>query len=230
MKIKMQKMGIVVGVSLIAVLGVASFSSAEIMRPERLERGGVVLRSSLLGQLFSLWPISAMRGSQPDNNGNCAASNNNNNNLRCCQGNQAPSQGCINCKYKCLSFSSKIATPHGEVNVVDLKVGDIVWTVDATGGRAVRPLIRVSRVPVLNHHVVHLILTDGRVLNISAPHPTADGRTVGDLEVGEAYNGSIVRSAALKAYEGSATYDILPAGDTGYYWANGILMGSTLKQ
>jgi hypothetical protein len=31
------------------------------------------------------------------------------------------------------------------------------------------------------------------------------------------------------AYKGVETYDLLPSGDTGYYWANGILMGSTLK-
>jgi len=30
-------------------------------------------------------------------------------------------------------------------------------------------------------------------------------------------------------YAGEKTYDLLPAGDTGVYWANGILLGSTLK-
>jgi hypothetical protein len=30
-------------------------------------------------------------------------------------------------------------------------------------------------------------------------------------------------------YEGSATYDLLPSGDTGLYWADGILLGSTLN-
>jgi hypothetical protein len=28
----------------------------------------------------------------------------------------------------------------------------------------------------------------------------------------------------------SMTFDILPAGSTGTYWANGILVGSTLKR
>ena len=32
------------------------------------------------------------------------------------------------------------------------------------------------------------------------------------------------------AYTGHATFDLLPAGDTGFYWANGILIGSTLDQ
>ena len=25
-----------------------------------------------------------------------------------------------------------------------------------------------------------------------------------------------------------ATYDVLPSGETGFYWANGVLLGSTL--
>jgi hypothetical protein len=130
---------------------------------------------------------------------------------------------------RCLSSSSRIATPIGDVRVTDLKVGDIVWTVDATGNRIVRSLVKVSRVSAPNHRVVHLVLTDGRTLDVSALHGTADGRTVGDLEAGDAYDNSTVKTAELKPYEGTATYDILPAGPTGYYFANDILMGSTLK-
>ena len=138
--------------------------------------------------------------------------------------------GGSNCARKCLSFTSKIATPIGDVAVTSLKVGDIVWTTDASGARVVRPLLKASHISAPNHHVVHLVLADGRTLDVSAPHPTADGRTVGVLKTGDAYDGSIVKSAVIKAYEGSATYDILPAGETGYYWANGILMGSTLNK
>jgi hypothetical protein len=29
-------------------------------------------------------------------------------------------------------------------------------------------------------------------------------------------------------YKGGATYDLLPGGSTGLYWANGILLKSTL--
>lgn len=130
---------------------------------------------------------------------------------------------------RCLSSASVIATPLGDVSVMDLRVGDIVWTTDAAGNRIVRPLVKVSHVPAIGHRVVHLVLADGRSLDVSGPHPTADGQLVGDLQVGDAYDGSVVASAEVKPYEGSATYDILPASETGFYWANGILMGSTLK-
>jgi hypothetical protein len=31
-------------------------------------------------------------------------------------------------------------------------------------------------------------------------------------------------------YAGTTTYDLRPSGDTGFYWANGILIGSTLTR
>lgn len=33
----------------------------------------------------------------------------------------------------------------------------------------------------------------------------------------------------LVSYSNGYTYDVLPSGDTGLYWANGILIGSTLR-
>jgi len=32
------------------------------------------------------------------------------------------------------------------------------------------------------------------------------------------------------AYSGDRTYDLLPAGPTGFYWAGGILLSSTLSE
>jgi len=64
---------------------------------------------------------------------------------------------------------------------------------------------------------------------VSAGHPTADGRKVGELKAGDRYDGAVVTSAALVAYTGGATFDVLPAGATGTYWANGVLLGSTLR-
>jgi hypothetical protein len=73
-------------------------------------------------------------------------------------------------------------------------------------------------------------LDDGRELWVSAGHPLGDGRIVGQLQPGDVLDGAVVLSAERVAYRGGATYDLLPAGETGFYWANGILMGSTMSR
>lgn len=131
---------------------------------------------------------------------------------------------------QCLDSRVEIGSPNGQTRVTALKVGDPVWTVDASGNRVPAPIIRISSTPVLTSHaVVHLILADGRELYASPGHPTADGRTLGALAPGDAFDGSIVTAAHLVSYNQPATYDILPSGETGYYWANGILLASTLS-
>ena len=130
----------------------------------------------------------------------------------------------------CLAAGTLIDTPRGAVAVENLQAGELVWTMDAAGQRVSVAISRVSRVPVpASHQVVHLILSDGRQLWVSPGHPTADGRRVGDLAANDLLDGAYVVSAEHLSYGGTATYDILPSGDTGFYWANGILMGSTLS-
>jgi hypothetical protein len=75
--------------------------------------------------------------------------------------------------------------------------------------------------------MVHLVLADGRELLVSPGHPTADGRAAGSLRAGDALDGSTVIGVDRVPYTGR-TYDVLPMGATGRYWANGILMSSTL--
>jgi Hint domain-containing protein len=129
----------------------------------------------------------------------------------------------------CLARGTRIATPTGDMAVEDLKVGDIVWTQDAAGARVALPLIETGSTPVpATHRVVHLRLSDGRAVDVSPGHPTADGRKVGDLVAGDSYDGAVVVSAELNPYMGGATFDVLPAGATGVYWANGVLLGSTI--
>src|SRR3989441_10679059 len=82
----------------------------------------------------------------------------------------------------CLARGTRIATPTGEIAVEDLRVGDAVWTVDASGTRVAAPLVTVGSTPVPStHQVVRLILSDGRAVSVSPGHPTADARRVGDL-------------------------------------------------
>jgi hypothetical protein len=130
----------------------------------------------------------------------------------------------------CLAAKTLIDTPQGLIAVEDLSIGDSVWTVNQSGERVSAKILRTSRVPVpANHQVVHVILSDGRELWASPGHPTADGQELGDLDVGARLDGARVVTLERLPYERTATYDILPSGDTGFYWANGILIGSTLK-
>jgi hypothetical protein len=72
------------------------------------------------------------------------------------------------------------------------------------------------------------VLADGRELHASPGHPTADGRPLGSLAVGHVLDGSRIVLWALVPYAGERTYDLLPAGPTGAYWANGVLLSTTL--
>ena len=67
-----------------------------------------------------------------------------------------------------------------------------------------------------------------RTLEISAPHPTADGRVFGDLHAGDSLDGRAIESIEVIGYTHEFTYDILPGSDTGTYFAAGMQIGSTL--
>ena len=130
----------------------------------------------------------------------------------------------------CLAAQTVIDTPRGPVAVPDLHIGDLVWTVDASGARVTAAILLTVRVPVpASHQMVDLTLDDGRHLLASPGHPTSDGRALGDLAAGDRLDGARITRAERVAYGQPATYDLLPASATGFYWANGILMGSTLK-
>ncbi|HKB55368.1 MAG TPA: Hint domain-containing protein, partial [Ramlibacter sp.] len=128
----------------------------------------------------------------------------------------------------CASPDTPIATPGGDRPIADLQVGDLVYTVEGDAILAV-PILRVSRTPVANHHVVRVQAADGRVLELSPGHPTADGRTFGDLRPGTRLDGAAIASVELVPYHYPYTYDILPMSRSGTYFAAGMLIGTTLK-
>lgn len=131
----------------------------------------------------------------------------------------------------CLAAGTLIDTPAGPIPVQNLRPGMLVWTTDASGLRIAQPVIRIGETIVpAAHRVVHLVLDDGRELWVSPAHPTAEGLAVGQLKVGDVFAGGIVLSAERVSYAGLATYDLLPAGESGFYWANGILLASTLSR
>ena len=127
----------------------------------------------------------------------------------------------------CLARGTRIATPDGPVAVEALHAGMTVWTRGDGGLRVAAAVVAVGSTPVpASHHVVRLVLADGRELRASPRHPLADGRLVGTLVPGDAVDGSTVLSADREVYESDATFDLLPAGPTGTYWADGILLAA----
>jgi hypothetical protein len=128
---------------------------------------------------------------------------------------------------RCASPDTPIATPEGERPIDALAPGDLVFSSDGRSFRAV-PVARVVRVPVTSHQVVRVTLDDGRSIAMSAGHPTADGRTLGDLRSGDGIDGRRVRDVEIVPYAHPYTVDILPASRSGTYVAAGVLVGSTL--
>ena len=134
--------------------------------------------------------------------------------------------GCPLCV--CASPDTPIATPRGARPIVSLREGDLVFSVDH--GRVVTvPVLETKQIAVSNRHVVvRVALENGSVLEISAPHPTADGRRFSDLRTGGQLGGIRIAKLEVIPYRYDFTYDILPASDSGTYFAGGVLVGSTL--
>lgn len=126
----------------------------------------------------------------------------------------------------CLSSGTLIDTPVGQKPIETLKKGDLVWT-HLNGSRIAVPIIKTGSAFSRDHKVAHIRLADRRELKVSPGHPDADGLTIGELRIGDPLDGSMVESIELINYSGT-TYDILPLGG-GAYWANGILLRSTIN-
>src|SRR5439155_26521850 len=81
----------------------------------------------------------------------------------------------------CLARGTRIATPAGERPVEALRPGMAVWTTDAGGRRTSGTVVAVGSMPVPpTHEVVHLVLSDGRTVDVSPGHPLPDGRRLGN--------------------------------------------------
>jgi len=130
----------------------------------------------------------------------------------------------------CLASNTQIATPSGAVNVKDIKTGMLVWSLNAQGEKVASTVVRTSRslVPT-THRVISFVLSDARRVWVSPGHPTKDGAPVSSLQAGDFYDGATVVSTGPVPYWDAYTYDVLPDSETGSYWANGILLGSTLS-
>jgi hypothetical protein len=130
----------------------------------------------------------------------------------------------------CLARGAPIATPNGPVGVEALRLGDPVWTFDEAGHRMAGTVIALGSTPApVGHHVIRLVLADGRTVTASPGHPLADGRPIGDVAVGGSVDGSTVVEAEMLRYSAGETFDLVVSGPTGGYVAGGIPMLSTIK-
>lgn len=80
------------------------------------------------------------------------------------------------------------------------------------GKRFLAVVSKVVKTPVpTNRWVVHLVFSDGRQFSVSPRHPTADGRRVSDLTVGEIYGGARIAKINLSTTaDASPTISCLP--------------------
>jgi hypothetical protein len=129
----------------------------------------------------------------------------------------------------CLARGTLIDTPNGPVAVDALRLGDPIWTLDASGRRVAGTVIALgSTTAPADHHVIRLALADGRSVTASPGHPLADGRTLGDLSVGDGVDRSRVVELTSIPYSGGETFDLVASGATGTYFSDRIPMGTTL--
>lgn len=132
---------------------------------------------------------------------------------------------------RCLPPQTQIASLQESISIADLLVGDSVLTLNKSGEEVMMPILFVHRVEVeADHQLLLLRLEDGRELSATPEHPDRFGRPLEVYEIGDNLDGSVIIEKRIIPYKREATWDILPAGETGAYQANGIWIGSTLKE
>jgi hypothetical protein len=115
--------------------------------------------------------------------------------------------GCANCN--CAAPTTPIATPVGDRPIADLKVGDLVYSIDPDRW----PCPDQVGAPTARHRQSPRRRAEARarrdVEDQSAPSD-ADGRIFADLAPGDLVDGVRVIGARLVDYDQPFTYDILP--------------------
>ena len=129
----------------------------------------------------------------------------------------------------CLARGTLINTPAGPIPVEQIQPGMSVWTRDGEGKRIAVPVLKTSSTAVPdNFRILKITLADGRTVTASPGHPSAELRPLGSYHVGDFLDSSRIISIESVTYTGGRTFDLLPEGQTGLYWAGGILLASTL--
>lgn len=131
---------------------------------------------------------------------------------------------------RCLPSSTQILTSKSSISIDQLKEKDSILTMNLKGKISTMPIKLINKVLVSHQHTMIILdLADGRKLQVTPEHPSAiPNKTIDEFEIGELFDGSKIINKLKIDYKEEYTYDILPEGETGFYWANGILIGSTL--
>jgi len=129
----------------------------------------------------------------------------------------------------CLTEGTLIDTPGGPVPIEKVRAGMMVWTADGAGNRVAAEVLKTASGPVPSGFFgARVTLSDGRSVTASPGHPTSEGRALAEYRAGDVLDGVKVMETESARYAG-ATFDLLPAGDTSIYWANGVPLRSTLS-
>ena len=125
----------------------------------------------------------------------------------------------------CLSPDTRIKTPGIQKRIADIKVGDKVISENSE----VVKVKKIVQVKAKRHKILRVTFNDATVLEVSPGHPIGNGEEFNDLKVGRYLDGRMVIKIKKIPYYYQYTYDILPDSKSGKYYANGILVGSTLR-
>lgn len=130
----------------------------------------------------------------------------------------------------CLSKGTMILTSEGLREVEKVKVGDRVYSVNKSGKKVLRSIINTAKVKAGNNHKMLFIeLANGISIKMSVEHPDKNGLPMIEAVKKGELNGIEIKDISLVSYMNRYTYDLLTDGENGVYFANGILLGSTLS-
>lgn len=124
-----------------------------------------------------------------------------------------------------LSNETRISTPDLDVLISEIMAGDLILTDDQEA-----VLVKaVSKKELKDQKLWRVTFSDAIYLEGTANHLTADGKRFGNLMIGDYVDGRQVIEKNLVPYPYKYVYDILPDSKSASYYANGILVKSTLR-
>ena len=127
--------------------------------------------------------------------------------------------------YASCSEETLIKTSKGDKKISKIQFGDLVIS---DGGEIIR-VIDLTKIKAKNWLIVHVEFDDGIILEATPNHPLGPNKyKFENLMVGHEIDGHKVASVKLIPYKHKYIYDILPQSRSGAYYANGVLIGSSL--